>query len=179
MRYAGLIGDDFVNGYGVCVSLWMQGCPNRCKGCHNPQTWDFNGGKEIEIDQMKYLIENKIDKNGVKRNLSILGGEPMCDENVDYVNDICGWFKSKYPDRKIFIWTGFTIEELIEKGDKFKKFMDYADIVVDGKFDLSKRDLTIPFRGSSNQRVVSVSDSEFSIATHRLDRRKMVCSPMP
>ena len=73
----------------------------------------------------------------------------------------------------------YLIEELIEKGDKFKKFMDYADIVVDGKFDLSKRDLTIPFRGSSNQRVVSVSDSEFAIATHRLDRRKMVCSPMP
>lgn len=168
MRYAGIIDDDFVNGSGVCVSVWVQGCPNRCDGCHNEKTWDFDGGEEIADDEMIHRLEKLLDRNGIPRNLSILGGEPLCDENVDSVNKLCKWFKRTYPNREVFVWTGYSVEELMSKGGKYSEWLEYSDVVIDGRYCKQSRDITLPFRGSPNQRVISVSDLPFEYATHKI-----------
>ena len=82
MRIAGLIKNDMVDGSGFCVSLWTQGCPHRCPGCHNPETWDFNGGTIITLNELEKEILEALNANGVERNFSVLGGEPLCEENL-------------------------------------------------------------------------------------------------
>ena len=85
MRIAGINKNDVVNGEGICVALFTQGCPFHCKGCFNPETWDYNGGKEVPISDLISDVEAAIAANGVPRNFSILGGEPLCKENFDAV----------------------------------------------------------------------------------------------
>lgn len=152
MRIAGIDYNDFLNGEGVCISVWFQGCPHRCYQCHNPETWDFNGGQEIEyLDLEKRILEN-INKNGIVRNLSLLGGEPLCDENIKYAISLAAAAKQKYPNISIYCWTGSTYEELIKKygEDIFKNI----DVLIDGPFDYTKRDITLKLRGSTNQRIL-------------------------
>ena len=111
-RYAGIIEDDFVDSDdGISVSFWVQGCPFHCPGCHNPQTWDYNGGQKLPPD-FKEQILAALNKNGVKRNLSILGGEPMCEQNIELVHSLLSFIKFKLPDTKVYLWTGFTLEDL-------------------------------------------------------------------
>ena len=83
MRYAGLNKNDMINGKGVCVSVWLQGCPHKCSGCHNPETWDPQGGTEINRDVLIEKIKKAITANGIIRNVSILGGEPLAPYNID------------------------------------------------------------------------------------------------
>lgn len=111
MRIAGLYTNDFTNGYGVCVSLFVQGCPHHCPGCHNPQTWSFSGGEELPLDIRGQIIK-AISANNIIRNFSILGGEPLCPENLEEVDNIITGIRCAYPDIKIFVWTGYTLEEL-------------------------------------------------------------------
>lgn len=127
-------------------------------GCHNPETWDFNGGIEIEYKDLSNKILKAINANGIIRNFSILGGEPLCPENINLVSKILEDIKSFYPNIKIYCWTGGTYEELI-KEEKYFKALNYTDILVDGQFILEKRDLTLKFKGSSNQRVIDVQKS--------------------
>ena len=95
MKYAGIINNDVVNGKGVCVSFWSQGCPHRCPGCHNPQTWEFDKGIEGDDDEVVDHIIEMLRKNGVKRNLSILGGEPLCNANyILHINSLTALEKS-------------------------------------------------------------------------------------
>ena len=101
MKYAGLIKNDIVNGEGVCVSFWAQGCPFKCKGCHNPQTWDFDGGEDLPHD-IKGQIVKAISDNNITRNFSILGGEPLCPQNISLVRDILLAVKTAYPHIKVF-----------------------------------------------------------------------------
>lgn len=151
MRYAGLIENDVVNGgEGVAVSLFVQGCPHHCSQCFNPETWDFNGGKEIEEDVLINKIIKIINKNGILRNLSILGGEPLCGLNIRFVNKLIATVKKEYPSIKIWIWTGYLFEEIQDI------LSDYVDVLVDGRFEIDKKDITLPYRGSSNQRVIDV-----------------------
>ena len=111
-RYAGIIEDDFADSDdGISVSFWVQGCPFHCPGCHNPQTWDYNGGQKLPPD-FKEQILAALDKNGIKRNLSILGGEPMCEQNIELVHTLLSFIKFKLPDTKVYLWTGFTLEDL-------------------------------------------------------------------
>ena len=86
MKYAGLLKNDFINGEGVCVSVWVQGCPFRCKGCHNPQTWDFDEGIEVDEDALIDEVLAALNANGILRNLSILGGEPLAPQNRNFTN---------------------------------------------------------------------------------------------
>ena len=88
MKYAGLIENDFVNGEGVCVTVFLQGCPHHCEGCHNQETWSFTDGIEINDNELINKILLAISKNGIKRNLSISGGEPLCNENILFVKNI-------------------------------------------------------------------------------------------
>jgi len=86
LRYAGLIKNDFADGQGVCVSLYMQGCPLHCPGCHNPQTWNPQGGIEVDINKLVREIRDAISANGIERNFSILGGEPLAPYNILNLN---------------------------------------------------------------------------------------------
>ena len=159
MRYAGIIKNDIAAGEGVNVSFFTQGCHFHCMGCHNPQTWDFSGGKEFTADTLTELLE-AINANGVKRNLSIMGGEPLCSENIFLVDMIILEVKKLYPDIKIYVWTGYTYEELLERLDepKIEKILDNIDYLIDGRFEIEKRDITLPMRGSSNQRILNMKE---------------------
>ena len=149
MRYAGLIENDIVDSDdGICVSLWMQGCPHHCKGCHNPETWDFNGGTEIDREKLVENVINSLTQNGVKRNFSILGGEPLAKENLEDTLYIINRIRNKFPKIKIYLWTGYTIENL--KIKDLKKI----DVIIDGLYDEKLRDISLPLRGSSNQRIL-------------------------
>jgi anaerobic ribonucleoside-triphosphate reductase activating protein len=154
-RLAGINKNDVANGEGVCVSVFLQGCPHHCLGCHNPETWDFNGGRAIE-DEQKLIEEilNAIDANGIQRNLSLLGGEPLCDENnnIEFSFHLLKAAKERYPDIKTYVWTGSTLEQL-QKEYK-KELFDYIDVLIDGEFILAERDITLKLRGSKNQRVL-------------------------
>lgn len=154
MRYAGLLTNDFANGTGTCVSFWTQGCPHKCKGCQNPETWDFFGGKELPPDIRGQIIK-AISANGIIRNFSVLGGEPLCEENLELVDNIVSSVRIAYPHIKIFIWTGYTLEELKEKNNiHINNILQHIDILIDGPFIQEQRDITLHLRGSSNQRIL-------------------------
>lgn len=154
MKYAGYMPNDFINGEGVCVSFWTQGCPHHCEGCHNKETWSFDGGEELPCN-IGYDILNAISANGFQRNFSILGGEPMCPENIPIVEFLVDIVKQTYPNIKIFLWTGYTLDELKSKNDETINFiLDNIDVLIDGKFDINKRDITLNLRGSSNQNIL-------------------------
>ena len=131
MKFSKIKDNDIANGIGITMSLWTQGCPHHCKGCFNGETWDFNSGKEFKKENLDYILEN-INKNSVQRDLSILGGEPLCPENVDGVDD-------------------FT--------ERQKEVLKYLDVLVDGPFQQENRNLSLTMRGSSNQRVIDVKKS--------------------
>lgn len=153
MKYTKIKPNDVVNGEGIMVSLWTQGCPHHCKGCFNVETWDFNKGKDFK-EKQAYEILRLLDEKGVKRNLSILGGEPLCPQNIDGVLALCKFIKAFRPHTKIYVWTGYTIEELIEKYS-IKK-LENIDILIDGKFEESLKDITLTMRGSRNQRIIDI-----------------------
>lgn len=153
-RYAGLITNDFANGTGTCVSFWTQGCPHHCPNCQNPETWDFQGGKEVPTDIRGQIIK-AICANGITRNFSVLGGEPLCDENLDEVDKIITSVRTAYPQIKIFVWTGYILEELKEKkNDKINHILSQIDVLIDGPFMQAERDITLNLRGSKNQRIL-------------------------
>lgn len=157
MRFSKIKNNDIVNGIGITLSVWTQGCPHRCKGCFNKETWTFNEGNEFTNDDLNYIISN-IDSFNVKRNLSILGGEPLCPENVEGVINLCREFKKVYPDKLIYLWTGYTIEEFNKLQ---KQVLEYVDFIIDGKFEEAKKNLNLKLRGSSNQRILDVKNNKF------------------
>ena len=103
MRVAGLTKNDTTNGEGICVSLWVQGCPHHCKGCHNPESWDFNGGEYKNNDILLEEIYEAISANGIQRNFSILGGEPLSPQNINDTYYILWEVKQRYPSIKTFV----------------------------------------------------------------------------
>lgn len=130
-----------------------------CKGCHNPDTWDIDGGMELPDNYIEYIIE-LLTKNGIHRNFSILGGEPLMLTNTSIVNNIVKAVRKQLPDTKIFLWTGFTYEELLKRKESItNSILDTIDILIDGKFELDKRDITLWLRGSPNQRVIDINET--------------------
>ena len=158
MKYAKIKYNDIINGCGICVSLWTQGCPHRCTGCHNPDTWDFNAGLDDSIENITNNVIDAIGKHGIKRNLSILGSEPLCPPNLELVKSVVYKAKEVYPDIKIYIWSGYSYELLINTKET-KEIVKECTVLIDGKFELAKRDITLPLRGSTNQRVIDVQAS--------------------
>ena len=152
MHIAGIKENDIVDGEGVCVSVWFQGCPHQCLGCHNPETWSFNGGYEIEYEELEKQVLEAIERNGIKRNLSLLGGEPLCEPNLKYAIKLAAAAKQKYPDITIYCWTGYTLEQILKKYNNF--ILKNIDVLIDGPFILSQRDITLKLRGSTNQRIL-------------------------
>lgn len=153
MKYAAIKYNDIVDcESGICVSYWCQGCPIRCDGCHNKQTWDFNGGIEIDRDELVNQIISAINANGIKRSFSVLGGEPMAIENVDNTLYIIKAVRKRYPKIKIYLWTGYVVEAL--SSDIDKEIFSLVDVVIDGPYMKNQRDITLNLRGSSNQRII-------------------------
>lgn len=160
MKYAGLITNDFTAAPGVSVSFYTQGCPHRCPGCHNPETWNFDGGKEFTPQVLDQICE-ALTANGIERSLAILGGEPLCNENAFLTLLVIQEVKKKVPNTKIYIWTGYYYEELLQTHNShITTILSLADVLVDGPYVESLRDITLPLRGSSNQSIINLTKNE-------------------
>ena len=154
MRYANIIENDIVDSIsGINVSFWCQGCLFHCPHCHNPQTWDLNGGQELPSDYKEIILE-LLHKNKVDRGLSILGGEPLLEDNRQIVSDLIDYIKDKSPNTIIYLWSGFTYKQLKKSKDlRLKNILNKVDYLIDGRYEEDKKDLKLKMRGSSNQNV--------------------------
>lgn len=157
MKYAGIIKNDMCAAPGVSVTFFVQGCPHRCKGCHNPETWDFNGGKEFTPAVLSE-IEKALQANKIQRSLAIMGGEPLCPENTFLTYLVIKTIKEKMPNTKVYIWTGYYYEDLLKSGiDHIEQILELTDVLIDGPYVETLRDITLPMRGSSNQSIIDLT----------------------
>ena len=157
MKYAGINKNDFAAAPGVSVTFFTQGCPHRCHGCHNPETWDFNGGKEFTPDILDKIVE-ALSANGIERNLAIMGGEPLCEENQFLTLLVISHVREKLPGVKIYLWTGYIYENLLKnEAPHLQKILSEVDVLIDGPYIESLRDITLPLRGSRNQRIINLT----------------------
>lgn len=157
-KIAGIYWDDTAAAPGISLSVYFSGCHFHCPGCHNPEAQDFNYGRDYDTD-IRQEIAQKLKKNGVMRTLCILGGEPLNEENIGDVLNLISWCKLDYPDLKIYVWTGYTIEELEARDDDdVKAVLRNITCLIDGRYEQDKRDTTLPLRGSSNQRIIMMED---------------------
>ena len=157
-KIAGIYWDDTAAAPGISLSVYFSGCHFHCPGCHNPEAQDFNYGRDYDAD-IRQEIAQKLKKNGVMRTLCILGGEPLNEENIGDVLNLIGWCKLDYPDLKIYVWTGYTLEELEERDDDdVRAVLRNITFLIDGRYEQDKRDTTLPLRGSSNQRILYMGD---------------------
>lgn len=162
MNYADIKIADVANGKGVRVSLFVSGCTHHCKGCFNAQAWDFNYGKEFTEEEVEKIIK-ELDHPYIE-GLSILGGEPLEYKNQQGLLPLLKQVKERLPDKDIWCYTGYTFDKdvvgnMFENWSETKELMSYIDVLVDGKFEESKKDLNLKFRGSSNQRIIDVQKS--------------------
>jgi anaerobic ribonucleoside-triphosphate reductase activating protein len=157
MKYAGIIKNDMSAAPGVSVSFFTQGCPHRCRGCHNPETWDFEKGKEFTNDTLNDII-TALTANGIERSLAVMGGEPLCQENSFLTYLVIKTVKEKLPNTKVYIWTGYYYEDLLQKHDpRIAQILELTDVLIDGPYVEKLRDITLPMRGSSNQSIIDLT----------------------
>lgn len=152
MRYHNITKDDMLNGDGLRVVLWVAGCSHHCKGCQNPITWDPQGGIPFE-DKEKQEIFEQLEKPYIE-GITFSGGDPLYEGNVEMVTALAKEIKEKYPNKNIWLYTGYVWEEIKEM-----EIIPYLDVIVDGKFDLERRDVSLRWKGSPNQRVIDVQKS--------------------
>lgn len=150
---------DTANGIGVRTSIFVSGCEHYCKGCFNEEAWDFNYGNELTKEVALEVVNNL--KNPNIKGLSILGGEPLHPKNLEGVFLLISTSKFLADNNKdIWLWTGYTFEELLSRKDGLTvSILNLIDVLVDGKFELDKKDLNLKYRGSTNQRVINVKES--------------------
>jgi len=147
MNYAKINKNDIANGAGVRVSLFVSGCRNHCIGCHNPEAWDFSYGQPFTAETEKEIIEAL--RPPWIQGLSVLGGEPCEKESEETLIPFLKRIRQEFPDKDIWLYSGYTYEIL--QGEEILK---YADILVDGPFLTEQKDISLPFRGSRNQRII-------------------------
>lgn len=169
MRYASIRSLDISNGEGVGVSLFVQGCDRHCFNCFNSETWNFNGGKEW-TEEAKNKFMELIDRPYIRR-ISILGGEPLAEQNLDDVLSLVQQIRISYPEKTIWLYTGYELSEIIKQEQHEKvsgipdvwskrwEIIKLCNIVVDGEYIDEQKDLTLKFKGSKNQRVINVEQS--------------------
>jgi len=157
MQYSGILYNDMAAAPGVSVTFFSQGCPHRCKGCHNPETWDFQGGKEFTPDILDKIVEG-LTAQGIQRNFCLMGGEPLCPENIFLSYLIVSTVKEKVPGAKIYVWTGYTYEDLVAQNNKHTMMLlKVVDVLIDGPYMEECRNVTLEMRGSSNQRIIDLT----------------------
>ena len=149
MRYNKIRKMDIADGPGVRVSIFLQGCTFNCKNCFNPETHDFNGGKEFTDETIQEVLD-LCDKEFIT-GLSILGGEPMHPKNIKGTIKLAKAFKERYPDKTIWSWSGFLIDNIVDK-----EVLNYLDVLVDGQYVDELHNPTLKWCGSENQRVIDV-----------------------
>ena len=150
MKYNKIRKMDVSNGPGIRVSIFMQGCTFKCKGCFNPETHDFNGGKEFTEETIERVLELCSKEYIV--GLSILGGEPLHPKNIEGTTKLAAAFKNRYPDKTLWIWSGF----LFDRDLRDKEILKYIDVLVDGQYNCDLYSPILKWKGSSNQRVIDV-----------------------
>lgn len=172
MRFASMRNLDISNGEGVGVSLFVQGCDRHCFNCFNPDTWDFNGGKEW-TEEAKNKFMKLIARPYINR-ISILGGEPLAEQNLDEVLSLIKEIRNTYSDKTIWLYTGYKFEQIKDAFTESKKWLQASwkhsaitrweiisnvNVLVDGEYIDEQRDITKKWAGSSNQRVIDVEQS--------------------
>ena len=166
MNYAEIKYYDIANGVGVRTSLFVSGCRNCCPDCFNRQTWDFNFGKPFTKEIESAIIESV--KPDYVSGLTVLGGEPFERENQQCVLDLIKNFKSLYPNKTVWIFSGFTYEELVGESRVSsyiaREILSLSDVLVDGRFERDKKNISLKFRGSENQRIIDL------VKTKKLDK---------
>lgn len=175
MNYLKIDKEDVCNGEGLRVVLWLSGCSHKCKGCQNPQTWDADSGISFD-ESAKEELFRELDKDYIS-GLTLTGGDPLFESNLDDVLDLVNEFRLSFPQKTIWLYTGFTFENIFcKKLDvanipysnrlndihtciKRKKIISQCDVLIDGQYVDSQRDITLPYRGSRNQRLIDVQKS--------------------
>ena len=163
MHYGNIKNYDIADGEGVRVTLFVSGCRNHCEGCFQPQTWDFNYGEPFTDATKSYLL--KLLSNDLIQGFTCLGGEPFEPENQEVLAPLFTEIREKFPEKDIWCYTGYTYDtDLMPGGSKHTEYTDEMlkaiDILVDGKFILAQKDLTLKFRGSRNQRMLHLKDGK-------------------
>lgn len=153
MRYNKIRKMDISNGPGVRVSIFMQGCAFHCKNCFNQETWNFKLGKEFTSDTINKVLD--LANKDYIVGLSILGGEPMHPLNIEGTTELAKAFKEKYPNKSVWVWSGF----LFDKDLKDKEVLKYVDVLIDGQYKDELHDFRLKWCGSTNQRVIDVKKS--------------------
>ena len=161
MNYHKIEKTSIVNGEGIRVVLWCSGCGIHCKGCHNPETWDFNSGKPFDEQEKQELLK-AVDKPYIQ-GITLSGGHPLEYDNIPDVYEIIKCIKDKFPEKDIWLYTGYTLNirdfnTLIHHEPEWDigAVLELCDVVVDGPYVEELRDITLRFRGSSNQRLIDV-----------------------
>jgi anaerobic ribonucleoside-triphosphate reductase activating protein len=153
MKYSEITYPDVNNGEGCRVTLFVSGCTHRCKGCHNPETWNFDFGKDFN-DDVKIRLFDIVSKPYIK-GLTLSGGDPL--DSYDDVLDLVKEFRKYFGETKdIWLYTGYVVEDLISLGKD--KILEYIDVIVDGEYDETHRDVSLAFRGSKNQRIIRLKN---------------------
>lgn len=153
VRLAGVIYESLVNGPGIRRVYFAQGCRHNCDGCFNPETHDFNGGKEFTEATIDKILE--LCSQDYIVGLSILGGEPLHPKNIDGSTKLAKAFKEKYPNKTIWSWSGYSFDNDL----KDKEVVKYLDVLVDGRYNDELSNPTLKWKGSENQRVINVQES--------------------
>lgn len=162
MNYADIKKVDVANGEGVRVSVFVSGCNHHCKGCFNRCAWDFNYGNKFTQEEEEKVI-NYLNHDYIS-GLSLLGGEPLEKQNQEGLLPLVKEVKEKFPNKNIWCYTGFDFEKdvvgkMAKESETTKELLKYIDVIVDGKFDIEKKNLKLKFRGSENQRLIDVQKS--------------------
>ncbi|ABI39511.1 ribonucleoside-triphosphate reductase class III activase subunit [Shewanella sp. MR-4] len=148
MNYHQYYPVDVVNGPGTRVTLFVSGCEHQCRGCYNQTTWDVRSGHLFDQAMEDKLIADLQDERIVRRGLSLSGGDPLLPANLEGILALVKRVKTECPGKDIWLWTGYTWDALT---DKQRAVLEYVDVLVDGKFEQSLADPSLPYRGSSNQ----------------------------
>lgn len=156
MKYSALFKNDLINGDGIRVSLFVSGCSHGCKGCYNESAWKYNYGNEY-TSETENTILTELSKKHVS-GLSLLGGDPLMPKNYNTVLNLCKTIKKQYPNKNIWLWSGYTLNEI--KNNHSNEILQYIDVLIDGKFvqELYKK---MPLRGSTNQMIYRRSRGDF------------------
>lgn len=160
MHYGEIKNCDIANGIGVRVSLFVSGCTNHCEGCFQPETWDFNYGNDFTGETENRILEMLAPDYIC--GLTVLGGEPFEPENQRVLVDFLRKVRRKYPEKSIWCFTGFTLEMLETEGthchcEVTEEMLSLIDVLVDGRFDKNKKNISLRFRGSENQRLIDLN----------------------
>lgn len=159
MFYQNITHDDMLNGDGLRTVLWVSGCSHHCPGCQNPCTWNPNDGIPFGESEIIEIMES-LNKDYIS-GITLSGGDPLYVSNRDTILNLVKVIREKYPNKTIWLYTGYTWEQ-IEKNKKMFAIASFCDVLIDGRYEESKRDISLPWRGSSNQRVIDIKQTIIS-----------------